>query len=89
MSDVAENVLLEKFSSSGRTGRRNALPDVMDKKYVGTSVASLPGQLDQLCLQMPSSEKLEKPTNTKDDKPSSPGASAKTEQDKATKANVS
>jgi len=58
MSDVAENVLLEKFSSSGRTGRRNALPDVMDKKYVGTSVASLPGQLDQLCLQMPSELQL-------------------------------
>ena len=54
MSDVAENVLLEKFSSSGRTGRRNALPDVMDKKYVGTSVANLPGQLDQLHLQIPS-----------------------------------
>ena len=52
MTDVAENTLVKKFSSTGRTGRRNALPDVLDEKYSGTSTSGLPSELDQLRIQI-------------------------------------
>lgn len=84
MTDVSENVLLEKFSSTGRTGRRNAMPDVMDEKYLRTSASSLPAQLDELRLQISGAETSENPNNTKDNKLSKPGTS-KTENDSARK----
>ena len=48
MTDV-DQTHLSVFLSTGRTGRRNALADVMDEKYVNTSSAGLPDALEGLC----------------------------------------
>lgn len=39
---------IEGFVASGRTGRRNALPDIMDETVVKTSVSGLPDELGKL-----------------------------------------
>lgn len=36
------------FLNSGRTGRRNALPDILDEQFTATTTADLPHELDKL-----------------------------------------
>ena len=38
----------EEFASCGRTGRRNALADILDSNLASTSTASLPNELQKL-----------------------------------------
>ena len=45
-AEVAQN--MEEFSSSGRTGRRNALPDILDEKHTGTSTAGIAEGLEKM-----------------------------------------
>ncbi len=47
MSDEAPKGL-EDFIASGRTGRRNALPDILDNKNAATNTADLPLQMQKL-----------------------------------------
>ncbi|CAG0890480.1 unnamed protein product [Darwinula stevensoni] len=35
----------DDFLNSGRTGRRNAMPDILDEKQVGVTTADLPDKL--------------------------------------------
>ena len=39
---------VDDFIASGRVGRRNALPDILDEKHAETSTASLPETLAKL-----------------------------------------
>ena len=50
MTDVVDKKGLEDFVISGRTGRRNALPDILDERTraTGPAVASLPQQMGKL-----------------------------------------
>ena len=41
----------EDFLNSGRTGRRNAMPDIMDEKQVGVTTADLPEKLTGLSTE--------------------------------------
>jgi len=45
----------EEFLSSGRTGRRNALPDILNEHITVISSADLPAKLQQLTTQEGSS----------------------------------
>jgi len=54
---------LEGFVATGRTGRRNALPDILDDNVTKTSTADLPEGLDKLSF---STEEKES-ESTKDD----------------------
>lgn len=47
MTDVGA-VGLDEFIASGRTGRRNALPDIRDEKLAATDTSSLPNDLAKL-----------------------------------------
>ena len=40
--------VLEDFIASGRTGRRNALPDILDEKHSETGTADMTLSLDKL-----------------------------------------
>ena len=46
MTDVDSS--LELFISTGRAGRRNALPDIKNVEVCNTSTAGLPFQLEKL-----------------------------------------
>ena len=39
---------IEGFVATGRTGRRNALPDILDDVVTKTSTSGLPADLDKL-----------------------------------------
>lgn len=39
---------VEGFLNSGRTGRRNALPDILDEQYAATGTGDLPTDMDRL-----------------------------------------
>ena len=47
---VTAETLIQDFVKSGRTGRRNAMPDILDEGKVNLSTADLPGGLDGLDL---------------------------------------
>ena len=47
MSD-AESANLEEFIQTGRVGRRNALPDILDKSHAGVGTAGLSETLEKL-----------------------------------------
>ena len=47
MTDV-DTKGLDEFIASGRTGRRNALPDILDKKVADTDTSELPQDLAKL-----------------------------------------
>lgn len=40
--------LLDDFVASGRTGRRNALPDILDEKHATVSTGELPFGMEKL-----------------------------------------
>ena len=44
----AEDPDLNEFISSGRAGRRNALPDILDANHANTSTGGLPDDLSKL-----------------------------------------
>ncbi|XP_003738265.1 cAMP-dependent protein kinase inhibitor beta [Galendromus occidentalis] len=39
---------VEGFLNSGRTGRRNALPDILDEQYAATGTGDLPMDMERL-----------------------------------------
>ena len=39
---------VDDFIATGRVGRRNALPDILNDKHAGTSTADLPDTLSKL-----------------------------------------
>lgn len=43
-----EPALPTEFLVTGRTGRRNAMPDILDPPHAGTTTAGLPERLQQL-----------------------------------------
>jgi hypothetical protein len=47
MTDV-DSKSVEDFISSGRVGRRNALPDILDEKVANTDTSALPSKLEKL-----------------------------------------
>ncbi|VDI26489.1 cAMP-dependent protein kinase inhibitor beta-like isoform X3 [Mytilus galloprovincialis] len=48
MTDVECSVVLEDFVNSGRTGRRNAVPDILDEKAAAVSTGGLPFDMEKL-----------------------------------------
>ena len=47
-AEVENTHQVEDFLNTGRTGRRNAMADVMDSKQTTVSTADLPFELDKL-----------------------------------------
>lgn len=43
----------EEFLQTGRTGRRNALPDIMGSNVIVTTSSDLPGKLESLTTKDP------------------------------------
>ena len=48
MTETVPVVVVDDFLSTGRTGRRNALADILDEKTAYLSTADLPDQLQSL-----------------------------------------
>lgn len=55
--------LLDDFVASGRTGRRNALPDILDEKNATVTTGELPLEMEKLqCSDTASKNKNEEST---------------------------
>ena len=53
---------VDDFIATGRVGRRNALPDILNDKHAGTSTADLPDTLSKLtCSGMSTMHTYETP----------------------------
>lgn len=48
MTEVECSAVLEDFVNSGRTGRRNAVPDILDEKAAAVSTGGLPFDMEKL-----------------------------------------
>lgn len=47
-SDMEAHVALEDFIASGRTGRRNAMPDILNSNHAGVGTGGLAEEMDKL-----------------------------------------
>lgn len=47
-NEKTSGLSVDDFLSTGRTGRRNALPDILEQKSSHTNTADLPNQLQKL-----------------------------------------
>jgi hypothetical protein len=48
MTEVECSAVLEDFVNTGRTGRRNAVPDILDEKTASVSTGGLPFDMEKL-----------------------------------------
>ena len=59
MTEVECSAVLEDFVNTGRTGRRNAVPDILDEKTASVSTGGLPFDMEKLnCSGMTNYKKL-------------------------------
>ena len=50
-NSMPEEVIVDAFVSSGRTGRRNAMGDILEDGQTCADTSGLPGQLDAMSMQ--------------------------------------
>lgn len=61
MTEVECSAVLEDFVNTGRTGRRNAVPDILDEKTASVSTGGLPFDMEKLnCSGMTNYQNLRK-----------------------------